>query len=67
MDAQVVYEREEKFDMQCGAYGYERVGIRIDERVIWLAICHDQSSSKEFKRWDEIAHRIVDALKKEPP
>jgi hypothetical protein len=34
--AQVVYERQASFDLSCGAYGYERVGFRIGDRVTWM-------------------------------
>lgn len=34
--AQVVYERQDLFDMTHGPYGYERVGFRIGDRVTWM-------------------------------
>ena len=56
MDIQVVYEKEEH-----GPYGYTRVGLRIDDRVVWLALYHDQKSYEDFAKWDRIAHEIAAA------
>lgn len=35
-DAQVIYERQDAFDLTHGPYGYERVGFRIGDRVFWV-------------------------------
>lgn len=63
MDTQVVYETDTAYDMQCGPHGYDRVGIRIEERVIWRACDHSSASRGEYERWERISQRIVDALK----
>ncbi len=75
MDAQVVYERDEQLDMHCGEYGFERVGIRIDDRVIWLA--HEAygvaapsgeygaKQHEEYQKWKLIATRIAMALRED--
>jgi hypothetical protein len=34
--AQVVYERQDAYDMHAGPYGYERVGFRIEDRIFWV-------------------------------
>ena len=75
MDAQVVYERDEQLDMRCGEYGFERVGIRIDDRVIWLALEgygvaappgeFAAKQHEEYERWKLIATRIAMALRED--
>lgn len=37
MKAQVVYETEESYEIHAGPHGYSKVGLLIDDRVIWLA------------------------------
>jgi hypothetical protein len=34
--AEVVFERQDAFDMTSGPYGYERVGFSIGGRVFWV-------------------------------
>ncbi|MCL6443413.1 MAG: hypothetical protein K6T83_08155 [Alicyclobacillus sp.] len=64
MDVQVVYERSEDFDSHVGPYGHEKVGLRIEDRVIWLATEVWPSGGNwekvhaEYKKWKAIAQEI---------
>lgn len=64
MKAQVVYERDDMFDMQSGPYGYRRVGLRLEDRVIWLGLYCDANTYQDFLKWENIAKEIVAALEK---
>ena len=64
MKAKVVYEKEEKYDLHVGPYGYERVGVLIEDRVIWLS-CTGYGSittANEYEKWEGIAKNIVEGL-----
>lgn len=63
MKAQVVYEHDESFDMHVGPYGYSKVGVLIEDRVIWLACHYDTSTFENYLKWEGIAKKIVDSLK----
>jgi hypothetical protein len=57
---QVVYEENNYFDENYGPYGYRKVGIKIDNRIIWL---YTQScgGTDKFLKWEKEASFIVDA------
>jgi hypothetical protein len=60
---EVVKETEGRVDLQCGPYGYEQVGVKIGERVIWLKVTswpgHDNDG--QYEEWVKIAHLIAAA------
>ena len=60
INAQVVYEQDERFDFQSGPYGYSRVGLRINDRVFWLGLfCGSGGPGYEdFKRQEELAKEL---------
>lgn len=62
MKAQVVYERQDDFDLGSGSYGSTKVGILIEDRVIWLACHHDTSTFENYLKWEGIAKKIADSL-----
>ena len=67
MKAQVVYETEESYEIHAGPHGYSKVGVLIDDRVIWLA-CSGygmHTSVEEYRKWQEVANKIVTALNQE--
>lgn len=59
MDAQVVYERDDGFDMKAGPFGYERVGFRIGSRVWWVGCTDSVSINKDFAEQVKLANEIV--------
>lgn len=59
MKAEVVYERQDAFDMSAGPYGYERVGFKIGNRVWWVGICGSGLPGKEYEADRELATQIV--------
>ena len=62
---EVVYEEEDYFDKNTGPYGYKKVGLKIDDRIIWLDTNIYPSASKEadkrFKQWEAIAFMMAAA------
>lgn len=42
-----VYERKDDFDERFGLSGYEKVGLKVDDRVIWFACMYYPSNDKE--------------------
>lgn len=67
MKSKVVYEKDQSFDMHTGPYGYERVGVLIEDRVIWLS-CNgygSPTSVDEYRKWEEISKKIATALNQE--
>ena len=54
---QVVYERNEM-----EGYGSERVGLRIEDRVLWLSFMDTFTKPEglcEYKKWESIAKEMV--------
>lgn len=62
MKAQVVYEGDSYFDEHTGPYGYEKVGVLIEGRVMWLALQSDSADTDNYLKWQGIAERIATAL-----
>ena len=63
-DAQVVYERQESYDMAAGPYGYEKVGVRFNDRVIWLGMRGYGVPERVAAEWDDVvrlAHLLAAA------
>jgi hypothetical protein len=56
MELQKVYEKE---DYGMG-YGHTRVGLRIDNRVIWFAFTDSPSSQEEFNKMELLVQEIID-------
>lgn len=66
MESKVVYERHEDFDPSCGPYGGEKVGILIEDRVIWLAVYSGSKAEIEnYQKWKGIAEKIAICLTQE--
>ncbi len=57
--AQVVYERQDGFDMHSGPFGYERVGFRIGDRVFWVGCCGSGLPGTSYDADRQLAERIV--------
>lgn len=62
MKAQVVYEHKEDFDLNYGPYGSTKVGVLIEDRVIWLSCCSDSSGTEHYRKWEVIAKKIASSL-----
>lgn len=57
MDAQVVYEQHDEYD--AGPWGYIRVGVRFDDRVIWLGTTGSGMTRAEYDKAEALAKEIV--------
>lgn len=58
-DAQVVYEKQDAYDMQHGPHGYVRVGVRFGERVIWLGTTGSYMGHADYDQAEGLAKEIV--------
>lgn len=60
MDAQVVYERQVGGDIQHGPAEYIRVGVRFDDRVVWLGSAYfPGDDGRQYKQDEGLAKEIV--------
>jgi hypothetical protein len=59
LKAEVVFERQDGFDMQSGPYGYERVGFRIGSRVFWTGCAGSGMPASTYAEDRELAETIV--------
>lgn len=57
--AEVVYERQDAFDMQSGPYGYERVGFKVGDRVFWTGCVGSHMPGGDFAADKRLAEEIV--------
>lgn len=64
VDVQVVYEQHDDFDLRNGPFGGGRVGVRFDDRIIWLGSWCSHSSSKGYDKAEQLAKLIADAVTK---
>ena len=59
-EAQVVYERQDAYDMQSGPHGFERIGFRIGDRVFWVGCAGSgMPSDGVFERDHKLAETLV--------
>ena len=60
-EANVVYERDEAFNMTSGPYGFERVGFSIGHRVFWTGLSASHTANRTWDEDKELAEKIVKA------
>lgn len=63
MRVEVVRECHDLFDEKSGPYGFEKVGLNIEGRVVWLCGVMYPHAPKEayetFQKWESIAEEIT--------
>lgn len=63
MKVEVVRECHDLFDEKSGPYGFEKVGLNIEGRVVWLCGVMYPHAPKEayetFQKWESIAEEIT--------
>lgn len=59
MEAKVVYERQDSFDMKSGPFGYERVGFAIGDRVFWCGCAGSGMPGGTYDDDKALAEQIV--------
>lgn len=59
LEAKVVYERQDGFDMASGPYGYVRVGFAIGDRVFWTGCAGSSLPAGQFEVDEMMAREIV--------
>lgn len=60
MRAEVVYERQDAFDMQSGPFGYERVGFKIGVRVFWVGCAGSGLPGGTYEADKALAEAVVE-------
>lgn len=68
MIAQVVYEQDERWIEDQGTQGYQRVGVAIEGRVVWLGMrtwAPGSDVRADFEHWERIARKIAGTLAQE--
>ena len=63
MNIHVVYEGGDYFDKNGPFAAWERVGLCIEDRVVWLYLQGPAGDNAEYRRWECIAQEIVAAVK----
>jgi hypothetical protein len=64
-DFQIVYQTTDRFDEHVGPWGGEQVGIRILDRIIWLAArTFGKEKPAEFEKWENIANLMVSSAQR---
>jgi hypothetical protein len=60
METQIVYERQVGGSLEHGPCEFVRVGVRFDDRVVWLENAYfPGSNDAAFKRGEALAQEIV--------
>jgi len=62
MNIHVVYEGGDFFDQDGPFAAWERVGLCIEDRVVWLYLQDPAGGNAEFRRWVGIAQEIAAAV-----
>jgi len=69
IDAQVVYEKEDKPGVDYGECFSKRVGVRLNDRVIWLGAYlvpgSQGEADKNYQEAEELAKYLVDLIAKD--
>lgn len=54
VELQKVYEKDEH-----EGYAYKKVGLRIDDRIIWFAFIDSRRHEEEFRKMEAVIDEII--------